>query len=1259
MKADVKFIIVFLLFTACCIFSGWSQSQPIKFERIGPEQGLPQSSVNVIVQDSVGFLWLGTPDGLYKYDGYTFTALRHKATDSNTLSDNNILTLFMGSKNVMWIGTAGGGLNSYHLDENRITRYPVGIDNPKGISNITVRGIAEDKDGKIWVSTNRGINRLDPKTGDVKKYFHDPNNPHSLPTNDYRPIYYDKHNNIWIGTEDATGLVRISVSDETIVTYRVNEKDKYAIKSNSIRAFAENKFGSLFIGSDGGGLMTYDHILDRFSSVKFVSESSEKPNIGRILSLCPDSSGNLWIGTIGGGAAYYNISTDLVESHTNSPNNPASISNNRVAAILESRSKIMWFGTWGGGISKYSFQRERFSAIRNDPQNPNSLNENTIRTILQTDDNLIWLGTIGGGLNLYDRKAKKFHHYKNDPNNPHSLPLNDVSALYQIDQNTLLVGTWRGGLCVFDRLTNQFFTYKNIPEDSTSISDDRVQKIVRSKSGKFWIGTENGLNEFDLSTGKFKKYFSDPTANKGLSDNRIQTIVTDSKDNLWIGTWNGLNYFDTKSGKFLTIKSDPYKSEMLSNNSIVSLYQENDSILWIGTYGGGLNKLLVNASDIAKSYVTKTYTVENGLSANSIFGILEDDERNLWMSTTKGLSKFNKIHEEFRNYDVLDGLQSNEFYWGAYHKLKNGDMVFGGLNGFNIFTPSKIVDNLHIPNIVITSLKQFDREVPVTTALHHLTNIELFYPQNFFTIEFSALDYVNPVKNKYAYKLVGFNADWVHPGTDRSATYTNLSGGTYYFKIKGSNSDGIWNESGITLTITVHPPFWETWWFRLLGIVVITGGISLLYFFRIRVVEKQKMTLELQVKERTVELQQKKDQVELINEMVKSINREMNFEKVIGSILGEISKLESIDIAAAFIADKENHSYKLRGGVGFDKAEFENISLHKEMIEEFCLKHADEVMADLWLQKNPDTQLMTVKSFLPIRSLLTVPIRVESEIQGYFIFGNSSSDRSFSLSDIQLLGNLHEHLTAVFIKARILEELSVLNQKKNEFLGIAAHDLRSPLTVTINYLSLVSEHIKSGQFNSEKILHDLDKILTVTQNMSEMVSTLLDISAIESGKVMLNIKRERLIDILRENEAFYKRLAQQKNITLNYQINNKIQDVIIDRDRIVEVIDNLVSNAIKYTFPGGSIVIYSEDHGSEIVTHVQDNGQGLTKEDLTKVFKSYTKLSAKPTGGESSTGLGLAIVQKIVNLHGGRVWVVSEKEKGSKFSFSLPIANQN
>ncbi|HEY9725779.1 MAG TPA: histidine kinase dimerization/phosphoacceptor domain -containing protein, partial [Chroococcales cyanobacterium] len=415
-----------------------------------------------------------------------------------------------------------------------------------------------------------------------------------------------------------------------------------------------------------------------------------------------------------------------------------------------------------------------------------------------------------------------FTHYTHEPNNLNSLSSDKIWSLYEDQFGLLWIGTGGGGLNKFDRETGKFTHYTHNSNNPNSLSDDNVWSIYEDQSGTLWVGTFNGgFNKFARKTEKFTHYTYDPSNPNSLSDNNVFSIYEDQSSALWIGTINGgLNKFERKTEEFTQYKHNSNNPNTLSYDRVLSMLEYPAGTLWIGTYGGGLDKF-----DIATETFTH-YTEKDGLPNNSVVGILADDEGNLWLSSGKGLSKFNPKTEKFRNYDVSDGLQGNEFDGvKAYFKSKTGEMFFGGLNGFNAFYPEQVKDNPHIPPIVITDLKIFDKSVKLDTAISEAKETKLSYKDNFFGFEFAALDYTNPQKNQYAYKLEGFDKDWIYSGSRRYATYTNLDGGTYTFRVKGSNNDGVWNEEGTSLKIIITPPLWKTWWAYTLYVVALVSAV--------------------------------------------------------------------------------------------------------------------------------------------------------------------------------------------------------------------------------------------------------------------------------------------------------------------------------------------------------------------------------------------------------------------------------------------------
>ncbi len=525
------------------------------------------------------------------------------------------------------------------------------------------------------------------------------------------------------------------------------------------------------------------------------------------------------------------------------------MSDNRIQPIYEDRSGLIWIGTKGGGLNKINLNREKFKRFRNDPEDPNSLSDNQVYALYEDKEGMIWIGTEGG-LNKFDMARKTVTHYRHDKNKENSLSNDRIWAICEGKNNKLWLGLKAGGLNCLDKKTGIITRYKPDNNDPNSLSDDIVISLLVDRSGALWVGTYNGLDKLESGEENFTHYRFNPDDPKSLSNERVISLHEDKDGTLWIGTYIGLNKFDRDSGTFIRYLNDPSDPKSLSDNRIWSIYEDESENLWLGTNGG------INKFDKTKGQFLR-YTEENGLPNNVVYGILNDEEGNLWLSTNRGISKFNPNTEDFVNYDVKDGLQGNEFNPGAYLKTREGKLYFGGKNGFNLFHPERIKNNPHIPPIVLTAFKKFNNSVKLDTSIIETNSLKLSYKENFFAFEFAALDYTFPEKNQYAYKLKGFDVDWITSGNRRYASYTNLDGGEYLFMVKGSNNDGVWNEKGRSIIIYISPPFWQTWWFKIISVLFILTILLSIYKYRINRMRKQQEQLEILVDEKTEELKGK------------------------------------------------------------------------------------------------------------------------------------------------------------------------------------------------------------------------------------------------------------------------------------------------------------------------------------------------------------------------------------------------------------------
>ena len=863
-----------VFFSLLIIFSNhriYGQSGTMSFEHISLEQGLSQSTVLSIIQDHEGYLWLGTQEGLNKYDGYKFTIYKNDPKDPNSISDNWITVLYLDKDGNLWIGTNAGGLNMFDRSHNQFIHYCHEADNAYSISDDRILSIYEDRSGTLWVGTEGGgLNRFDAKNNQFENYQFDEQNIVYTNKNNVTSILEDPTGNLWWGT-DGGGLNRMNWKTGSYTVFRTNPNDSTALSSDRIMGLQEDNDGNLWIATNGSGLNKFISGTDQFKHYRMNPDDPTSLSDDHVYTILEDMNGRLWIGT-DGGLNQYLPDEDCFMAIRNDPTEPASLSNDMIRAIYEDQGGILWVGTYSGALNKFDGKKAAFSNYNQNPANPNSLSDKNVWSIFEDKAGRLWIGT-NDGLNMLNRVTGKFTHFKNDPNNPYSLSSNIVRSVYQDHSGVIWVGTDGGGLNRYNPLDNQFEILKNDPKNSTSLSDNNIRCIYEDGNGVLWIGTINGLNKFNRDTRSFKRYQNNPGDPHSISGNHIRFVYEDGRGALWVGTFGGLSLYVRNKDQFISFKHSPSNPLSLSNDRVLCALEDKARRFWVGTYGGGLDLL------DRQEFIFEHFTVEDGLPNDAIYGILEDKGGNFWISTNKGLSKFNPETRVFKNYDVNDGLQSNEFNGNAFHKAENGEMFFGGINGLTAFYPENIQDNAHIPPIVLTAFKKYDKDVILDEDLSIVKQLDLSYKDDFFSFEFAALDFTNPEKNQYAYKLEGFDKGWIYCENRRYANYTNLSGGSYTFRVKGSNNNGVWNETGKSVKINITDPFWQTWWFRISSVFYLTLMIYIIIRVRMRSVNAQKRRLELDVAQRTRELNQsnyellraKKDTDDILNNVEEGI----------------------------------------------------------------------------------------------------------------------------------------------------------------------------------------------------------------------------------------------------------------------------------------------------------------------------------------------------------------------------------------------------
>ena len=879
--------------------------------------------VNCLLEDRNKNLWIGTESGLNKLDLTDTTAIKsgravfkryiRNLWNVKSLSDNSVHALFEDPEGNLWVGTKNG-LNRFDLYSERFkwfqnfnpkyTRvYNDGIfsaingikKNGNSLASILKPQHFEDLKKQFTITQptyvliyGLGEGRSEFR-GEPVLYLSDLGWLEKLPGREvvwkmgYQNTFYaggaeknrvqintiklaagtyqlryqsdDSHgygdwNNTPPENLENWGIQIFSISEGQFRKYQQLISNTRPTRLNSISHNSVTSISicegsnELWIGTAGGGLNRFDINSEQFYYYKHDDADPNSLLNNHINTLFEDDGCVLWVGT-SGGLSRLDKDTEKFTNFVHDPLDPSSLSSNFIYTLCKDRSGILWCGTYWGGIDKLDFKKSRFQHIRKNISSSSKLAENNYQALCaDTSSGVIWIGTWGDGLIRYKIQDNQFINFLHDRDNKNSLSNNYVKVLLE-DRNFLWIGTYGGGLNLFDIKKKQFRHFYYNSRDPESLSGNEINALYLDQDRNLWVGTDgNGIAILDHEQQKFKRMLNDPDSVSILGSNEIYCFHKDSQNRLWIGTSEGLTFYNSETGEFHTLKHNPDDPQSLNNNYIYSIHEAKngrDSALWIGT-AGGLNRF------DPESGTFKSYTEDNGLPNRVICGIEEDRNGFLWLSTNKGLSRFDPKMKIFSNFDLSDGLQSNMFNIGSFTALSDGYLAFGGINGMNIFDPSMVITNTFVPPVYITGFRRFNQYMTFNTAINDLNELVLDYDDNFFTIEFAALDYSHPEKNLYAYKLEGMNDRWIHCGNENFANYTNLSPGKYTFRVRGTNSDGVWNMEGAELNIVIRPPFWMTWWFRSLIGFVVLGLLSGAVIMVIRR-ERQKTIINQRISE--------------------------------------------------------------------------------------------------------------------------------------------------------------------------------------------------------------------------------------------------------------------------------------------------------------------------------------------------------------------------------------------------------------------------
>ena len=1211
-------IISSILFSPVFTIPVKAQTNTIRFENISTEQGLSQSTVHAILQDRQGFLWFATEGGLDKYDGYQFTVYQHDPGNSQTLSDNLISSLYQDAQGNLWVGTSTG-LDRFDPQNGTAVntfRYP---DMPPALVRQSATAIFQDHTGELWVGTGSGgLAAINPTTNKVQLYMHSTDDPHSLASNSVDVIFEDSAGELWIGTDE--GLDHFLRSSGTFeLAFGESRPNTPSIGKIPVYALAETTGGNLWIGTNQG-LFRWERGTNQLAQYQHDPNGANGISDNTVTCFLKDAGGQLWIGTRAG-LSLFEAQQNTFISFRHDPNDPSSLASDSVRSISEDRSGVLWIGT-SAGLSKYSPASHKFSVLAHVPGSANSLSDNNVWAVLKDRSGGLWVGTFSAGLNHVDPQSGRVTVYQHDPLDPGSLSSNEIRVILEDHTGTLWVGTERGGLDRFDPATNTFTHYLHDPGNPVSLSGNNVFALYEDQLDRLWIGTsDGGLNRMDQSTGTFMPFQHNDGNPNSLSDDNVRAIQIVNSSMMWVGTLGGLNLFYDEGNIFLKYVHNPAQPASLSSDLVDSLYSDKDGALWIGTMGGGLERL----DKVARTF--SLFTVKDGLPDNSVYCILGDGNGNLWLSTNKGLSRFNPATQTFRNYDTSDGLQGNQFNPGACTQGPDGEMYFGGTNGLNVFQPAQVEDNPLPPPVVITSFQEFNKTVQ--TDLPSNTTVKLSYLDNFISFNFSALDYNAPEKNQYAYMMEGVDKDWVFAGTRRYASYTNLGGGNYTFRVKASNNDGVWNSAGTIIHIHITPPFWQTWWF--IGLVCLVAGAGAFggYRMRVRDIEARNRELAQRVEQRTHELA-------TLNTISTVVNRSLDLTEILNAALDETMAVMGMDIGLAFrshqmandASDEPSSSLLAYRGVSeeYANAIAKSLPLQDTMHEKAFLAGLPIVNLTN-THPIPIRQVQEANEREGIQMGINVPLFVKGKLVGGLSLA-ARKTRQIAPEELSLLAAIGQQVGMAVVNAQLFEqaEQTAIATERSR-LARELHDSVTQLLYSVTlYAEAAAELLDSGE-SETAAGHLRDLRDTAQEALREMRLLIFELHRPELEKGGLAAALQARLDAVERRGGMHAELS----VDGIEQISRSIQA------ELYNIAQEALNNALKHAH-AKSIRIQLRFEPAETVMEISDDGVGFEP----------------PIDGKGG-GFGIPGMQERSQKIGGKLQIKSEVGKGTSVIVKVPV----
>ncbi|MFT4720795.1 MAG: PAS domain S-box-containing protein [Candidatus Azotimanducaceae bacterium] len=1117
------------------------------FDRLGTESGLSQAAVSSITQDAEGFIWIGTQEGLNRYDGYSFKTFYHLDDDPGSLSHDSIWDLLVDSRGDLWVGT-DSGLNRYNdaRDNFEFISLDATADGAASDQRDIVHSLFEDSSGRIWIGTGTGLVIMQPDRS-LAHFKHDPRDPESLSRGSVRVVFEDSRKRIWIGTEKG-GLNLFDESALSFTHYASSANDPTSISDNYIRSIIEAEPGKLWLATFNGGVSIFDVALGAAERMTNTASS-------RVRSLLKDVDGDIWIGT-DGGLQLWGPDLASFERYTVDPTDVHSISDNTVFELFQDAGGVIWVGTFNG-VSKWNARTETFPHFKQNAVQNIFLTSNSITSFAESVEGDVWVGTFEG-LSKWDKSIPGF---VNMSVTNEGIMKSLVMSL-AVYQGVLWVGTMSGGVGLIDG-DKVVESYRHDPNNPDSISSNAISRIYVDRDDRLWLTTYGGGVNLYLGDGKFKRFpgaFTRITGDfeagleRSFADLRTLDIAEAGDGKFWIATdGGGIVVLDPATGATESIVHRADDVSSLSSNNVISLLAHN-GVMWVGTRDSGINRF-----DLETHSFTR-FTKADGLASDAVYGMLVDAQEQIWVSGGKGLSVLDVASGEFIRYDASHGLQSDDFNSGAYLKMADGSFLFGGSNGFNAFDPDRIEGNSYVPPIRITGFSKFNQPQQFAQPVSRLQDLSLAYNDFVIGFEFSAMDFTASDKNQFRYMLQGFDRDWVDSNGARQVTYTNLDAGEYSFKVKGSNNDGVWNEVGAAIAIVVNPPLWRTWW-AYLGYFLI--GLVGLYQLQIANARRLRRDAEKRYNDRLqlyIESLEEATDCVLIADASKNIMYANNaIELILGAVPKDVVGHSILDLLFADATDADKALQGLR----------EQGRWHGEV--KSCKGQVDTT-TEVTIAAVRDAADQAI-AFVSIARDVTGRKRTEEELENY--------RRNLESLVAERTSALEHEVSENKIVQR---ELATSLREKELLLKEVHHRVKNNMQVISSLLNIQAE--TNGN-------EDFATLLGESQLRIKSMSLIHE--NLYQSDDLLEIDFDDYIRTLASSLCHF---YETPGVAVNLDIH--VADVSLDIESAVPcglIINELISNALKHAFIGkqgrGTIRIDFVIKGCEYLLSIQDDGVGL------------------------------------------------------------------